>query len=87
MTADPEARRLIGVATDELDHVIQEVRDAVFGDEQRTGGRGLHEQIIDLSRRLVTAADISLVGPPDGTLDAAASAELLGDLARRCADR
>ena len=37
MTADPEVRRLIGAATDELDHVIQEVRDAVFGYEQRDG--------------------------------------------------
>ena len=80
MTADPEVRRLIGAATDELDHVIQEVRDAVFGYEQRTGGRGLREQIIDLSSRLVTAADISFVGPPDGTLDAATSAQLLENL-------
>jgi len=80
MTADPEVRRLIGAATDELEHVIQEVRDAVFGYEQRTGGRGLREQIIDLSSRLVTAADISFVGPPDGALDAATSAQLLENL-------
>lgn len=80
MTADPEVCRLIGAATDELDHMIQEVRDAVFGYEQRTGGRGLREQIIDLSSRLVTTADISFVGPPDGTLDAATSAQLLENL-------
>ena len=80
MTIDPEVRRLIGVATDELDHVIREVRDAVFDYEQRTGRRGLREQIIDLSSRLVTAADISFAGPPDGTLDAATSAQLLENL-------
>ena len=80
MTIDPEVRRLIGVATDELDQVIREVRDAVFDYEQRTGRRGLREQIIDLSSRLVTAADISFAGPPDGTLDAATSAQLLENL-------
>ena len=80
MTADPEVRCLIGAATDELDHVIQEIRDAVFGYEQRTGGRGLRGQIIDLSSRLVTAADISFAGPPDGTLDAATSVQLLNNL-------
>ena len=80
MTADPEVRCLIRAATDELDRVIQEVRDAVFGYEQRSGGRGLREQIIDLSSRLVTAADISFVGPPDGMLDAATSAQLLENL-------
>ena len=85
LTADPEVRRLIDAATDELDHVIQEIRGAVFGHEQRTGGRGLREQIIDLSSRLVTAADISFVGPPDGTLDAATSTQLLENLRRALA--
>jgi len=80
MTTDPAVRRLIDVATDELDHVIQEVRGTVFGHQQREGGRGLREQIIDLSSRLVTAADISFAGPPDGTLDAATSARLLVNL-------
>jgi signal transduction histidine kinase len=80
ITTDPAAGRLIGAATDELDHVVQEIRSAVFGHEQRTDGRGLREQIIDLSSRLVTAADISFAGPPDGTLDAATSAQLLENL-------
>ena len=80
MTADPEMLGLIGAATDELDHVIREVRGAVFGHEQRGGGRGLREKIIELSSRLVTAADISFTGPPDGTLDAATSARLLETL-------
>jgi len=80
MIADPEVRRLIGAATDELDHVIREVRGAVFGHEQRGGGRGLREKIIELSSRLVTAADITFTGPPDGTLDAATSARLLETL-------
>jgi len=80
MTADPEVRRVIGAATDELDQVIREVRGAVFGHERRGGGRGLREKIIELSSRLVTAADISFTGPPDGTLDAAASARLLETL-------
>ena len=80
LTADPEIRRLIQAATDELDHVIREVRGAVFGHEQRGDGRGLREKIIELSSRLVTAADISFIGPPDGTLDAATSAWLLETL-------
>jgi two-component system, NarL family, sensor histidine kinase DevS len=80
LTTDPEIRRLIQAATDELDHVIREVRGAVFGHEQRGDGRGLREKIIELSSRLVTAADISFIGPPDGTLDAATSAWLLETL-------
>ena len=80
MTADPEIRRLIGAATDELEQVIREVRGAVFGHEQRGDGHELREKIIELSSRLVTAADISFIGPPDGTLDAATSAWLLETL-------
>ena len=82
MTADPEVRRLIHAATDELDHVIQEVRGAVLSHGQRAGVSGLREKIIDLSSRLVTAADISFVGPANSTLDAATSAQLLGNLRR-----
>ncbi len=80
MTADPEIRHLIEAATEELDHVIREVRGAVFGHEQRGDGHELREKIIELSSRLVTAADISFIGPPDGTLDAATSAWLLETL-------
>ena len=80
MTADPEIRRLIGAATDELEQVIREVRGAVFGHELRGDGHELREKIIELSSRLVTAADISFTGPPDGTLDAPTSAWLLETL-------
>ena len=80
MTADPEIRRLIEAATDELDHVIREVRGAVFGHEQRGDGHELREKIIELSSRLVTAADISFIGPPDGKMDAATGVWLLETL-------
>jgi signal transduction histidine kinase len=79
-SADPQVRRLIDAATDELDHVIREVRGVVFSHDQRVGGPGLREKIIDLSSRLVTAADISFAGPANGTLDAATSARLLDNL-------
>jgi two-component system, NarL family, sensor histidine kinase DevS len=77
ITVDPLVRRRIDQATDDLDHVVQVIRDAVFHLETRLKGQGLRAGIVHLCEQLSTVPDVTFHGPVDGALHPATAAELL----------
>jgi two-component system, NarL family, sensor histidine kinase DevS len=77
LTGDPAVRRRVDQAIDDLDHVVQVIRDAVFHLEARLKGRGLRAAIVHLSEQLSPVPDVIFYGPVDGALHPTANAELL----------
>jgi two-component system, NarL family, sensor histidine kinase DevS len=77
ITLDPLVRRRVEKAIDDLDHVVHIIRDTVFGLEAHLQVRGLRAGIMDLCEGLSPVPDVTFHGPVDGTLQPAASAELL----------
>lgn len=78
LTTEPEVRRRVEAAIEELDHVVREVREAVFAVGPHAPGGGL--DILDLGGQLAPAADICFTGPPGGGLDPEALTRLRGRL-------
>ncbi len=77
MTIDPLMRRRVERAINDLDHVVQIIRDTVFGLEHRLKDRGLRAGIVHLCEQLSPVPDVTFRGPVDGALHPTASAELL----------
>jgi len=83
LTAEPEVRRRIEAAIDELDHVVREVREAIFAVSPRASGSGL--EILDLGGQLAPAADICFTEPPGRGPDPEADARLRARLSQTLA--
>ncbi len=64
LTTEPEVRRRVEAAIEELDHVVREVREVVFAVGPHASGSGL--DLLDLGGQLAPAADICFTGPPGG---------------------
>jgi two-component system, NarL family, sensor histidine kinase DevS len=77
ITAEPVVRRRVDQAINDLDHVVQVIRDAVFHLQARLKGRGLRAAIVHLSEQLSPVPDVTFHGPVDGALHPTASGELL----------
>jgi two-component system sensor histidine kinase DevS len=77
ITSDPLVRRRVEQATDDLDHVVQVIRDAVFHLQTRLKGQGLRAAIVHLSEQLSPVPDVTFHGPEDGAFHPTATAELL----------
>jgi two-component system sensor histidine kinase DevS len=77
ITGDPVVRRRVDQAIDDLDHVVEVIRDAVFHLETRLKGQGLRAAIVHLCEQLSPVPDVTFHGPVDGALHPTASAELL----------
>ena len=77
IAVDPLVRRRVGQAIDDLDHVIQTIRDAVFDLEIHLAGPGLRAGIVHLSEQLSPVPDVSFRGPVDDALRPTVGAELL----------
>jgi hypothetical protein len=80
LIADREARHRVAEAVDDLDHVIQVLRDAIFGLQQRMRGRGLRAEVEHLAAQFSPPPAITFSGPVDGALEPAARACLLDTL-------
>ncbi len=78
LTTEPEVRRRVEAALAELDHVIREVREAIFAAAPHAPGGGL--DLLDLGGQLAPAADICFAGPPGGGLDPETLTRLRGRL-------
>ncbi len=76
---DPQARRWIETAIDELDQVIREIRNAVFQDtpHSQSRHRSLSQDIPDLSKHLATTATVTFTGPVEGAISATDTTRLL----------
>jgi signal transduction histidine kinase len=74
---DPLVRNRVEQATNDLDHVVRVLRDAVFGLQPRLKDRGLRAGIVHLCEQLSPVPDVTFCGPVDGALHPAASVELL----------
>ena len=77
LTTDPQVRWRIEAAVGELDQVIREIRNAVFQDVQHPQGRGLSQDILDLSGQLATTASVSFSGLAGRAVPADDNARLL----------
>jgi len=66
--ADPLVRRRVEQATEDLDHVIQIIRDTVFGLEHQLKNRGVRARVLHLCEQLSPAPEVSFRGPVDGAL-------------------
>lgn len=73
LTERPEARRRIEAAVDELDETIREIRNAIFYVEPNRQGRGLCQDVLDLSAQLAPDAEVSFRGPSGNGPDPAAA--------------
>jgi hypothetical protein len=78
LTTEPEVRRRVDAAIEELDHVVRGVREAVYAAGPHASGGGL--DLLDLGGQLAPAADICFTGPPGGGLDPEALTLLRGRL-------
>lgn len=74
---DPQVRRWIETAVDELDQVILEIRNAVFQDTQHSHHRSLSRDIPGLREQLATTATVTFTGPVGGAIGANDTARLL----------
>ena len=61
----------------DLDRVVRQVRQAIFGLEHEAAGRGLRLDVLDLCGRLTPAPEVTFIGPVDGALPPRARAQLL----------
>ena len=77
IAVDPLVRRRVEQAVNDLDHLAQIIRDAVFNLETRRQGQGLRAGIVHLCEHLSPVPDVTFRGPVDGTLHPAATAGLL----------
>ena len=77
ITVDPLVRRRVDQAINDLDHVVQVIRDAVFHLEARLKEEGLRAGIVHLCEQLSPVPDVTFHGPVDSALHPTASAELL----------
>jgi signal transduction histidine kinase len=77
LTRNPEARRRIEAAVDELDQVICEIRTAVFQDLPHPHGHRLSKDILDLSEQLATTASVRFSSLADRAMPADDNARLL----------
>jgi hypothetical protein len=78
LTTEPEVRRRVEAAIEELDHVVRGVREVVFAAGPHAPGGGL--DLLDLGGQLAPAADICFTGSPGGGLDPEALTRLRGRL-------
>jgi len=69
LVTQPKLRERILAAADGLDQVLRLTRDAVFGLEGRTQGRGLRAEIVALCDGMSPVPEVSFTGPVDGALD------------------
>jgi signal transduction histidine kinase len=76
LVTQPKIRERILASADGLDHVLRLTRDAVFGLEERTQGRGLRAEIVGLCDGMSPAPEVSFTGPVDGALDPVRAVQL-----------
>ena len=78
ITIDPLVRRRVEQAVNDLDHVVQVIRDTVFHLEtRRKEEEGLLAGILRLCEQLSPVPEVAFHGPVDSALHPTASAELL----------
>jgi signal transduction histidine kinase len=75
--AEPKVRRRVDASIEELDQTVRMLRDTIFGLDRRLRGRGLREEILQLSGELSPVPEVSFSGPVDGALHPGRRAELL----------
>jgi signal transduction histidine kinase len=86
LIADPEARRRIDQAVDELDGTVRQIRTVIFDVERPPGDRslGLRTDVLDLAREaersLGFAPRVVFDGPVDTLVGPAVAAEVLATL-------
>jgi len=69
LTTQAAVRQRVEAAGGDLDHALRLIRDTVFGLEQRLRGRGLRQEILELSGSLSPEPEVSFAGPVDGALE------------------
>lgn len=77
LATEPEVRRRLAASVDDLDQVVQLLRDAIFKFERRPQGRGLRAEILDVCSELSPVPEITFSGPVDGALHPTMSVQLL----------
>jgi two-component system, NarL family, sensor histidine kinase DevS len=77
ITIDPLVRRRVEQAINDLDHLVQVIRETVFDLGHHRKDQGLRAGIVHLCEQLSPVPDVTFRGPVDGTLLPTASAELL----------
>jgi signal transduction histidine kinase len=77
LTTEREVRRRVESSVADLDQVVRQVRQAIFGLEHEAAGRGLRLDVLDLCGRLTPAPEVTFIGPVDGALQPRARAQLL----------
>ncbi len=77
LASEPEVRRRVETAIDELDQAIQITRDTIFSIERQEPARSLRAEIIDLCGELSLTVEITFSGPVDGALHPSLRAKLL----------
>jgi signal transduction histidine kinase len=80
LTTQPGVRQRLEAATADLDHALRLIRDTVFGLEQRLQGRGLRQEILELSGGLSPEPEVSFTGPVDGALEPGGGTQLVAML-------
>jgi signal transduction histidine kinase len=80
LTTQPGVRQRLEAATGDLDHALRLIRDTVFGLEQRLRGRGLRQEILELSGGLSPEPEVSFTGPVDGALEPGGGTRLVAML-------
>jgi hypothetical protein len=81
-TSQPEVRRRVDMAVQDLDQAVRTLRETIFGLDRRLAERGLRQEILGLCRGLTPAPEISFTGPVDGALSPGSRVQLLEQLRR-----
>jgi signal transduction histidine kinase len=80
LTTQPGVRQRLEAATGDLDYALRLIRDTVFGLEHRLRGRGLRQEILELSGGLSPEPEVSFTGPVDGALEPGGGTRLVAML-------
>lgn len=75
---DPDVRRRVGLAVDELDQAVRTLRDTIFGLDHHLQGRGMRHELLVLCQEIAPAPEFSFTGPVDGALLPGQQVELIG---------
>lgn len=67
-STEPDVRRRIAPAVDELDYAVRMLRDSIFGLDHQLEGRGMRQELLKLCQDTVPAPECSFTGPVDGAL-------------------
>lgn len=84
-SAEPDVRRRVGLAVDELDQAVRTLRDTIFALDHHLQGRGMRHEFLVLCQEIAPAPELSFTGPVDGALPPSQQVQLV-DLLREAID-